>query len=70
MEHPQKQEKGQKRTYKKGIYRKGIDMKYEFCLKIECIDVNYKLNTHLAIESHLERKREKNICIPFSLFRI
>lgn len=61
MEYPQKQEKlrGRKELIKREYTNKGIDTKYEFCLKIECIDVNYKLNTHLVIESHLERKREK-----------
>lgn len=44
-------------------------MEYEFCLKVECIDVNCKLNTHLAIESQLERKREK-IFYTFLAIRI
>lgn len=55
--------KGQKneRTSEKGIYKKGLDMEYEFYLKIGCTGVNCKLNTHLAIESQIERKTGKSL---------
>lgn len=59
--------RGRQELIKREYTEKGIDMEYELCLKVECIDVNCKLNTHLAIESQLERE---NIFIPFLQFRI
>lgn len=44
-------------------------MEYEFYLKIGCTGVNCKLNTHLAIESQIERKNGK-IFTPSLLFKI
>lgn len=57
-------------TSVKGIYKKGIDMEYEFCLKVGYTGENCKLNTHLAIESQIERKGGNDIFIPSLLFKI